>query len=66
MLNVALAYKAAVKEITSDETYGISKYSLTWLEWQILKKLCDVLKACWSVTVTCVTLTHLSSLLSGL
>ncbi|SJL08910.1 uncharacterized protein ARMOST_12284 [Armillaria ostoyae] len=49
ILNVALAYKAAIKEITGDENNGISEYSLTRSEWQILKELCDVLKAWWSV-----------------
>ncbi|KAK0239812.1 hypothetical protein EDD85DRAFT_765935 [Armillaria nabsnona] len=44
MLNVAPAYKAAVKKITSDKTHRISEYSLTWSEWQILKELYDVLK----------------------
>ncbi len=45
MLDVALAYKSAVKELTGDEKNGVGEYELSRSEWTVLEHLRDILKA---------------------
>ncbi|KAK0437301.1 uncharacterized protein EV420DRAFT_1280747 [Desarmillaria tabescens] len=44
MLDVALAYKPAIKELTGDDNSGVTEYELSRSEWTALENLCDVLK----------------------
>ncbi|KAK0455163.1 uncharacterized protein EV420DRAFT_1273001 [Desarmillaria tabescens] len=51
MLDAALAYKSAIKELTGDDNYGVSNYELTRTEWTVLENLCDVLKVLKDATL---------------
>lgn len=54
MLEVALQYKDAVEDITSDKKFGLREYEMDEEEWLIAEQLRDVLKV---RLITLVTIT---------
>ncbi|SJL18439.1 uncharacterized protein ARMOST_22028 [Armillaria ostoyae] len=51
MLDAAIAYKSAIKEITGDENNKLTEYELSRTEWTVLENLCDVLKVLKDATL---------------
>ncbi|SJL07249.1 uncharacterized protein ARMOST_10592 [Armillaria ostoyae] len=51
MLDAAIAYKSAIKEITGDENNKLTEYELSRMKWTVLENLHDVLKVLKDATL---------------